>query len=73
MNLVEISSKDICLHLLHLHLVDNQIDINFQFLFIGGASIRQHHVLNDKRHIITKDSDDRVAVWDVLTVSASSC
>jgi hypothetical protein len=36
--------------------------------FVGGASIRQYHVLTDKRHIITKDSDDNVAVWDVLTV-----
>lgn len=37
--------------------------------FIGGASIRQYHVLNDKRHIITKDSEDHIAVWDVLSVS----
>jgi len=34
----------------------------------GGACIRQYHVLTDKRHIITKDSDENVAVWDVLTV-----
>ncbi|VDK30488.1 unnamed protein product [Gongylonema pulchrum] len=32
----------------------------------GAASIRQHVVLNDKRHIITKDTDDNVAMWDVL-------
>ncbi|KAM3723897.1 WD repeat-containing protein [Dirofilaria immitis] len=32
----------------------------------GGASIRQHVVLNDKRHIVTKDTDDNVAMWDVL-------
>uniref|UniRef100_A0A915PFY0 WD repeat-containing protein 48 homolog n=1 Tax=Setaria digitata TaxID=48799 RepID=A0A915PFY0_9BILA len=32
----------------------------------GAASIRQHVVLNDKRHIVTKDADDNVAVWDVL-------
>ena len=35
----------------------------------GGASIKQYHVLNDKRYIITKDSEERVAMWDVLTVS----
>ena len=35
----------------------------------GGASIRQYHVLNDKRHIITKDTKSNVALWDVLTVS----
>ncbi|VDN89619.1 unnamed protein product [Brugia pahangi] len=32
----------------------------------GAASIRQHVVLNDKRHIVTKDTDDNVAMWDVL-------
>lgn len=32
----------------------------------GAASIRQHVVLNDKRHVVTKDTDDNVAVWDVL-------
>ncbi|VDN07225.1 unnamed protein product [Thelazia callipaeda] len=31
-----------------------------------AASIRQHVVLNDKRHIVTKDTDDNVAVWDIL-------
>lgn len=35
----------------------------------GGSSIRQYHILNDKRHIITKDTDNRVALWDVLMVS----
>jgi len=42
----------------------------FESLTTGGASIRQYHVLSDKRHIITKDSDDNVAVWDVLTVGS---
>ncbi|TKR57587.1 hypothetical protein L596_030269 [Steinernema carpocapsae] len=32
----------------------------------GAPSIRQHVVLNDKRHIITKDAENHVAVWDVL-------
>lgn len=32
----------------------------------GGASIKQYHVLNDKRHILTKDSEEQVAIWDVL-------
>ncbi|ELT97651.1 hypothetical protein CAPTEDRAFT_214334, partial [Capitella teleta] len=35
----------------------------------GGASIRQYNVLNDKRHIITKDTDNNVAVYDALTAS----
>ncbi|KAF5300814.1 hypothetical protein FQR65_LT19310 [Abscondita terminalis] len=35
-------------------------------LIPGGAAIRQAVVLNDKRHIITKDTDNNVAVYDVL-------
>uniref|UniRef100_A0A8C1N3J0 WD repeat-containing protein 48 n=1 Tax=Cyprinus carpio TaxID=7962 RepID=A0A8C1N3J0_CYPCA len=30
------------------------------------ASIVQSHILNDKRHILTKDSNNSVAFWDVL-------
>ncbi|XP_057347987.1 WD repeat-containing protein 48 isoform X4 [Manis pentadactyla] len=33
---------------------------------IGGASIIQCHILNDKRHILTKDTNNNVAYWDVL-------
>jgi WD repeat-containing protein 48 len=32
----------------------------------GTASIKQYHVLNDKRYIVTKDSEENVCVWDVL-------
>ena len=35
----------------------------------GGASIRQYHVLNDRRHVLTKDTEQNVALWDVLTAS----
>ncbi|CAH1799827.1 unnamed protein product [Owenia fusiformis] len=38
-----------------------------EFTIKGGASIRQYTVLNDKRHIMTKDTESNVAVWDVLT------
>uniref|UniRef100_A0A8C1KTV7 WD repeat-containing protein 48 n=1 Tax=Cyprinus carpio TaxID=7962 RepID=A0A8C1KTV7_CYPCA len=36
----------------------------------GGTSIVQCHILNDKRHILTKDSNNSVAFWDVLKVRA---
>uniref|UniRef100_A0A8C6UE14 WD repeat-containing protein 48 n=1 Tax=Neogobius melanostomus TaxID=47308 RepID=A0A8C6UE14_9GOBI len=36
----------------------------------GGASIIQCHILNDKRHILTKDTNNNVAFWDVLKVNA---
>lgn len=32
----------------------------------GGAAIKQAVVLNDKRHILTKDTNDNVALYDVL-------
>ena len=32
----------------------------------GGPSIKQYRVLNDKRHILTKDTDNRVTLYDVL-------
>ncbi|XP_016099984.1 WD repeat-containing protein 48 [Sinocyclocheilus grahami] len=35
-------------------------------LIKGGASIIQCHILNDKRHILTKDTNNNVAYWDVL-------
>ena len=34
----------------------------------GAASITSYHVLNDRRHILTKDSDECVKLWDVLKV-----
>ncbi|KAK2176594.1 hypothetical protein NP493_653g01034 [Ridgeia piscesae] len=37
------------------------------FTVEGGASIRKYHVLNNKRYILTKDTEENVAVWDVLT------
>ncbi|KAI0242860.1 WD repeat-containing protein 48 [Lamellibrachia satsuma] len=37
------------------------------FTVEGVASIRKYHVLNNKRHILTKDTDENVALWDVLT------
>ena len=38
----------------------------------GGPSIRQAVILNDKRHVLTKDTADRVALYDVLKVRRSS-
>ena len=36
------------------------------FVIQGGTSIKAYHVLNDKRHILTKDTDSNVAMYDVL-------
>lgn len=35
----------------------------------GGAAVRRFEILNDKRHILTKDSEGNVTVYDVLKVS----
>lgn len=35
-------------------------------LIPGGAAIRQAVVLNDKRHILTKDAQNNIALYDVL-------
>jgi hypothetical protein len=37
----------------------------------GTASIKHYHILNDKRFIVTKDSDENVCVWDVLQARKS--
>lgn len=43
--------------------------IKVEVVFAGGASIIQCHILNDKRHILTKDTNNNVAFWDVLKVN----
>lgn len=35
----------------------------------GGAAIKKYNVLNDKRYMITKDTEENVAIYDVLKVS----
>uniref|UniRef100_A0A0K0FBH9 WD repeat-containing protein 48 homolog n=1 Tax=Strongyloides venezuelensis TaxID=75913 RepID=A0A0K0FBH9_STRVS len=35
-------------------------------IIYGAPSIRQYVVLNDKRHIVTKDTENNVDVWDIL-------
>lgn len=37
-------------------------------MITGGAAIKKYAVLNDKRHILTKDTDNNVAIYDVLKV-----
>lgn len=34
----------------------------------GGPAIRKYNILNDKRHILTQDTESNVAVYDVLKV-----
>lgn len=34
----------------------------------GAPGIKRIHICNNKRHVLTKDSDDNVALWDILKV-----
>ena len=34
----------------------------------GGPALKHYHILCDKRHVITKDSNSNVAIYDVLQV-----
>uniref|UniRef100_A0A2M4APC3 WD repeat-containing protein 48 homolog n=1 Tax=Anopheles triannulatus TaxID=58253 RepID=A0A2M4APC3_9DIPT len=34
----------------------------------GGAAIKKYHVLNDKRFMLTRDTEQNVAIYDVLKV-----
>lgn len=35
----------------------------------GGAAVKKYAVLNDKRHILTRDTEQNVALYDVLKVT----
>ena len=37
-----------------------------EFAISGGPSIKQCEILNDKRHILTKDTENNVSLYDVL-------
>jgi len=39
----------------------------------GAPSIKRFRILNDKRHILTQDSENNVSMYDVLQVSSYSC
>lgn len=34
----------------------------------GGPSIKQYTILNDKRHLLTRDTEENVVLWDILKV-----
>lgn len=40
-------------------------------IFSGGVAIKKFKILNDKRHILTQDTKNSVAVYDVLKASKS--
>lgn len=47
-------------------LMQNPINTSPLISIPGTSCIKHYHILNDKRYVITKDSDENVCVWDVL-------
>lgn len=47
-------------------IIQSPLNTKPSIAIIGTASIKQYHILNDKRYIVTKDTDENVCVWDVL-------
>jgi len=43
--------------------------VTFLMFSLGAPSIKKFNILRDRRHILTKDTDDNVILWDVLKVS----
>lgn len=39
---------------------------NPSLVLLGQAGIVKHHVLNNRFHILTQDSSNNIALWDVL-------
>ncbi|KAI6194520.1 WD repeat-containing protein 48-like protein [Aphelenchoides besseyi] len=40
---------------------------NPDMIIPGAPSIRQYGVLNDRRHVVTRDTENVVSIWDVLS------
>lgn len=40
----------------------------YLYTTLGGAAVKKCVVLNDKRYIVTKDTEENVAIYDVLRV-----
>jgi hypothetical protein len=38
----------------------------------GGPALKHYHILSDRRHIITKDSNNTVTIYDVLQVMTNN-
>jgi WD repeat-containing protein 48 len=47
-------------------LLQNPLNTHPLITIKGTSSIKQYTILNDKRYIVTKDTDENVCVWDVL-------
>ena len=52
-------------------MLSKPVNDSAQKIIKGGSSIKQYHILNDKRFIIAKDTSDNVFVYDVLKVLKS--
>ena len=57
-------------HLIFFILIRSTVYGKSLFLYcIGGPSIRRYHILNDKIHVLTKDTNENVSLYNVMQVS----
>jgi len=40
---------------------------------VGGSSIKEHKILNNRQQVLTRDNNNKVALWDILHVSKTCC
>lgn len=52
--------------------MDGDYDVTFnikpKMSIEGATAIKKYHIVNDKRHILTQDSEGNVSLYDVLQV-----
>lgn len=59
--------RDFSSHKKNDKLVDNSASPKLDIVIPGQQAVIKYHILNDKRHILTIESDNRVVLYDVLT------
>ena len=52
---------------IHVHIACFSISVWF-VPYLGGPSIREYRILGDRQHVLTRDSNGHVQLWDVLHV-----
>ena len=38
------------------------------FICLGGSSIKEYKILNNRQQVLTRDNNNKVTLWDILHV-----
>lgn len=57
----------------HSNIDEVPLNLTPDVLIKGNPAVINYHILNDKRHIITRESDNSVALYDVLKARKIEC